>query len=135
MLTSCETQDLRGFLPSGRVGGRRVLDAEQVRRIVIDAIGDSWDAPNAHGVDLREALVPPSLIKVIQQTVHEGEIHDTVIDAWLVLIENPESGDGYRIVANADGSDFGLAIQGSSKDAPLFLCGWYGDFVNTLEAM
>jgi hypothetical protein len=112
-----------------------VLDADQIRLIVIDAIGDSWDETNHHGVDLREALVRPSLIKVIQQTVHEGEIRDTVIDAWLVLIENPESGDGYRIVANADGSDFGLAIQGASRDAPLFLYGWYGNFMNTLEAM
>jgi hypothetical protein len=25
-----------------------------------------------------------------------------VLDAWLVLIEDPESDEGYRIVANAD---------------------------------
>jgi len=112
-----------------------VLDADQIRLIVIDAIGDSWEETNDHGVDLREALVPPSLIKVLDCRVKEGEIHDAVIDAWLVLIEDTESGEGYRIVASADGSKFGLAIDGVSTGRPLVLCGWYGDFMDALRSM
>jgi hypothetical protein len=58
MLTSCAAQDLRGFLPSCP---REfvVVDADQIRRIVLDEIGDRWDEPNA--LDLRASLISPRL--------------------------------------------------------------------------
>ncbi len=111
------------------------MNAAEIERLVHDGIGDSWDVTNHHGVDLRKALVPPHLIKVIQRLVRAGELHDVVIDAWLVLIEKPESGEGYRIVADADGSTFGLASEGFASDEHLVLCGWYGSFWTTFEAM
>jgi hypothetical protein len=80
-------------------------------------------------------LVTPRLVKVIQRLVHEGKTRDEVIDAWLVLIEKPESGEGYRIVADADGRSFGLASEGFAKDEHLVLCGWYGDFWSAFEGM
>lgn len=111
------------------------MNAAEIERLVHDAIGDSWDVTNHHGVDLRKALVPPRLIKVIQRLVHEGKVDDEVIDAWLVLIEKPESGGGYRIVADADGRTFGLASEGFARDEHLVLCGWYGDFWSAFEGM
>jgi hypothetical protein len=111
------------------------MNSAQIERLVHDAIGDSWDATNHHGVDLRTALVPPRLIKVIERNVREGKVHDEVIDAWLVLIERPESGEGYRIVADASGRAFGLASEGLAGDEHLVLYGWHGDFWATFEGM
>ena len=111
------------------------MNAAEIERLVHHAIGDSWDVTNDHGVDLRKALVTPRLIKVIQRLVHDGKTHDEVIDGWLVLIEKPESGEGYRIVADADGRSFGLASEGFARDEHLVLCGWYGDFWSAFEGM
>ncbi|MCC6739800.1 MAG: hypothetical protein IT452_12205 [Planctomycetia bacterium] len=111
------------------------MNAREIERLVHDAIGDSWEETNFHGVDLRKALVPPRLIKVIQRHVDRGTVRDEVTDAWLVLIEDPESGRGYRIVADADGRTFGLASEGSRTDPHLVLCGWYGDFWTAFKGM
>lgn len=80
-------------------------------------------------------LVPPRLIKVIESLVHDGQTHDEVINAWLVLIEKPESGEGRRIVADADGRILGVASKGFARDEHLALCGWYGDFWTTFDGM
>lgn len=111
------------------------MKAADIERLVHDAIGDSWDVTNLHGVDLRRALVHPRSIKIIERHVRAGEAHDEVIDVWLVLIEKPESGEGYRIVADTDGRTFGLASEGFPKDEHLVLCGWYGDFMATFRGM
>jgi hypothetical protein len=111
------------------------MNSAEIERMVHDAIGDSWDVTNHHGVDLRNALVPPRLTKVIKRLAHEGKIRDEVIDAWLVLIEKPESGVGYRIVADIDGRKFGLASEGFASDKHLVLCGWYGDFWTAFKGM
>jgi len=111
------------------------MNAAEIKRLVHDAIGDSWDVTNHHGVDLRRALVLPRSIKVIQRLVQAGKVQDEVIDAWLVLIEKPESDGGYRIVVDAEGRTFGLASEGFAKDEHLVLCGWYGDFWHAFAGM
>jgi hypothetical protein len=111
------------------------MNRDDIRRVVLDAIGNSWETTNDHGVDLRKALVPPRPIKVTQRLVEGGRVRDTVIETWLVLIEKPESGKGHRIVASSDGSRFGLASEGGAADPHLVLCGWYGDFMTTFQGM
>ncbi len=111
------------------------MNSDDIRRVVLDAIGDSWDTTNHHGVDLRRALVQPRPIKVIQRFIEAGRVRDSVIEAWLVLIEKPELGEGYRVVASEDGSTFGLASDGCAADRHLVLCGWYGDFMTAFLGM
>lgn len=111
------------------------MDASEIQRLVHSQIGRAGDATNLHGVDLRNALVPPQLTRVIERTVRAGKTHDSVIEVWLLLIEDPESGKGYRIVAEKDGSSFGLASEGFPSDQHLVLSGWYGDFMTAFEAM
>ncbi len=112
-----------------------MMDAGQIRELVRSQIGDAWNTSNHHGVDLRKALVTPRPVTVIERLVRNGETQDRLVEVWLVLVENPESGDGYRIVAAKDGSMFGLASKGLSADEHLVLCGWYGDFMTTFLAM
>jgi len=111
------------------------MNAKSIATLVTSQIGDAWEATNAHGVDLREAIVPPEQIVVIEREVRDGKTQDRLVDAWLVLIENPRAKAGYRIVAAADGSNFGLATEGFPSDKHLVLCGWCGDFLTAFLGM
>jgi hypothetical protein len=113
----------------------QALDEEQVRALVEFQIGDARDATNLHRVDLRTALVPPRRITVIERLVRDDEFDDRLTEVWLVLVEGSETEDGYRIVTALDGSSFGLACAGLTHDEHLVLVGWYGDFMETFEAM
>jgi hypothetical protein len=103
-------------------------------------IQGQWDArplpePLPHGVDLKRALVPPRKVIVIDRTVVRGQVQDEEVDAWLVLHEKPEDPRSYRIIYSEKRSCFGLATPGFPTDGHLVVCGWYGDFPNTLESM
>jgi hypothetical protein len=78
------------------------MNPDDIRRIVEDAIGNSSDATKWHGI-LRHALVTPVHINVIESWFRSDKTSGTVIDAWLVFVEQPESMNGYRVVANVDG--------------------------------
>lgn len=65
----------------------------------------------------------------------KGCVRDQVIEAWLVLEEDPINRDAYKIVFDERSGLFGLASQGSPSDPYPVLCGLYGDFLNTLESM
>ena len=111
------------------------MNTDQIRALVSSQIGDAWDTTNRHGVALREALVQPHRITVIERLFNEGKTKDRFVDVWLVLVENHESGTGYQVIAVQDGSSFGLATEGFASDKHLVMCGWYGDFLTTFRAM
>ena len=111
------------------------MTAEEIKRRIAEQIGDKRNEPHAHGVILDKSLIGPEQIKLIDRS---GQT-DRVVEAWLVLIENPngttDDEKGYRIVAKLDGSIFGLASAGFPQDDHLVCIGWYGDFMQTLECM
>jgi hypothetical protein len=111
------------------------MKSEDIRKIVEAQIGTAWDTTNLHGVDLRKSLVKPERIQLIARNVKDGELEDKPMEVWIVLIEDPETQTGYRIVANDDGSEFGLASEGFKEDKHPVFIGWYGDFLTTYEAM
>ncbi len=111
------------------------MTTDQVRQLVEDQIAGAWEESNHHGVCLRQSLVAPTLITVIDRQVRKGKIMECDIDVWLVLIENPSTQDGYRIVYSEAEGCFGLASQGFETDPHPVLCGWYGDFMTTFKGM
>ena len=111
------------------------MDAEDILKIIRSQIGDRWETTNWHEVNLQKSLVHPKLISVIDRQVRNGEIQDQIINGWLVLVENPESQSGLRIVANQDGTNFGLAQGKFPSDQPLIIFGWYGDFLSAFTSM
>ena len=112
------------------------MNAESIKRIVESQIGGEWGATNWHSVDLRRSIVAPTRNIVIERDIRDGRIADRTVDAWLVLVEKPETKSGYRIVASSDGSKFGLATEGFPEDKHLVLCcGWDGDFMTTFLGM
>jgi len=111
------------------------MSPQEVRRLVENEIGNDWAVTNHHHVDLHRALVEPRKITVIERTVKNGKLRDRTLAVWLVLVERPDTEDGYRIVMKEDEAVFGLASEGFPEDKHLVLCGWYGDFMTTFRGM
>lgn len=111
------------------------MTGEDVAETVRQQIGGNWGLSNCNGVDLARSVVSPTAIKIINRHVSDGTISDEVIGVWLVLEECAEKRDGYKIVFDEKTGHFGLASPGFSSDAHPVLCGWYGDFLTTFEAM
>ena len=109
------------------------MSPQAVRKLVENEIGYDWAITNHHHVELRRALVQPHRITVIERTVKNGKLQDRSIAVWLVLVERPETEDGYRIVMKEDEPVFGLASEGFPEDRNLVLCRWYGDFMSTFR--
>lgn len=78
----------------------------------------------AHRIKLEQAIIPPQRIPLIIRVVAAGHLKNDISEAWLVGQEDP--GDGYKIVMQEDGKQFGLASVGFPKDEHLVLVGWYG---------
>ena len=104
------------------------MEAAEVSEIIEREIGGDWSLSNLHGVDLRRCLVKPTK-KVYKDSFREGE----KVELWLVLEEVPEDHSGYKIVFDERRRLFGLATKG--LDGADVLIGYYGSFVDTLEAM
>jgi len=111
------------------------MNAKQLKKAIESEIGSSGEERNLHGQTPRSGLIEPRQITVIERLVKNGKTQDHLEKVWLVFVEGPQEGDGYRIVASLDGKEFGLASQGFPKDQHLVMCGWYGDFMSTFRGM
>ena len=111
------------------------MTSKEVADIVRAQIGDRWGFRNAHGVDIGRCLVPPVEINIIARNVRAGRVSDEILRVWLVLEERTVERDRYKIVFSETLHSFGLVSSGLAADRHPVLCGWYGDFMNTLEGM
>jgi hypothetical protein len=102
------------------------MTAAEVKALVLSEIGDQWRRTNLHHVSLRECLLHPERLTLIDVRTEQP------LQAWLVLRACP-SGNGYGIVYDELSGTFGLA-QFANGYEPCLL-GFYGDFFTTLEAM
>jgi hypothetical protein len=109
------------------------MNIQDVKERVRLQAGNDLGITNDHGITLRQALVPPERISVIIRTVRSGRVKDTKQTVWLVGKEN--SGDGYSIVMEEDGLQFGLASTGFPRDEHPILTGWYGGLVSAFLSM
>ena len=102
------------------------MTAAELRDRVEAEIAQRWDCTNAHHCDLRRCLVAP----------HQAEFEEfqgpEKVRLWIVLEENPETRDGYKVVFDERTGMFGLALAGET--APFYV-GPYGTFVVAFEAM
>ena len=105
------------------------MTAKEVQQIVDETTRGHLDAV-AHGMSLREALVSPHKIDVIDRRVLNGKIVDTITATWVVARERVT--DGYTIVLDDKTGLFGLATSGFPNDKHPVVSGWYrGDLVDT----
>lgn len=104
------------------------MTAAEVREIIIREIGDDPVRQNAHGCSFDRCLVEPHLIEF--ENCAPGA--NGTIKLWVVLEENPETRDGYKIVFEEAAGAFGLAVSG--EKIPVYI-GRYGSFMQTYDAM
>ncbi len=104
------------------------MTPNEITELISAEVGDDWSLSNNHGVDLKKCLVTPER-RVYDDSFDEGR----TVELWLVLEESPADGAGYKIVFDEETRRFGLAV--SSKAGRDVFIGFYGDFVETLEAM
>ncbi|OFX87849.1 MAG: hypothetical protein A2W99_16165 [Bacteroidetes bacterium GWF2_33_16] len=103
------------------------MDREEIKLIIQEELKDNPDLSNAHGVELDNCLIEPTL-----QT-YLNSFHDNKeVKLWTVL-EETEDGNGYKIVYDPKDNLFGLGMK-SNKDELIFI-GYYGTFVETLKGM
>ncbi len=106
------------------------MTSDKLRAIVESEIAGNWDLTNAHGCDLRRCVIPP----VINRFENFGKPGGKdFVELWVVLEEDPDGCNGYKIVYDEEFAKFGLACPGKSgQDAYL---GLYGSFLETFDAM
>jgi hypothetical protein len=105
---------------------------EVKKRVQLQASLD-LELTNGHRITLKQALVLPQQIKVIERSVRNGKFKEQRIDVWLVGQE--DSSDGYKIIMRDDGLQVGLASKGFPSDSFLILTAWYGNLISTFLAM
>jgi hypothetical protein len=106
------------------------MTSAEVRALVEAEIGGDWSRSNDHGLSLRRCLVPPRMI-TCRNTLPASNSSKPP-ELWIVLEESPSEKNGYLIVFDDQQRDFGLALW--DGDTPVLL-GFYGNFLDTLEAM
>ena len=100
----------------------------EVRALIEREVGADWGRTNAHGCDLRRCLVTPSLLDF-----KSDPDKDETVRLWLVLEENPDRRDGYKIVYGEDDGMFGLATR--LTDGTDWFMGYYGAFLEAYDSM
>ena len=104
------------------------VTSEEVSRRVEAEIGDGWEIEYPHGVQLRRCLVTPR-----KERMRVGWDETSSIDLWVVLEAEPGERSGYIVAYDGVEEKFGLASQDAAGHR-VFL-GYYGSFLETLEAM
>jgi hypothetical protein len=109
------------------------MTAEEVGELIRLQVGDCPAETNAHGINIKQALVPPQRILLIARTDRDGRVEDQKLGVWLVGREN--LADGYKIIMREDGLQFGLASSGFATDKHPILVGWYGSLNSAFLGM
>ena len=109
------------------------MTVEEIEELMRLQVGGGFATTNDHGINLRQALVPPQRISVIARTVQDGRVKNQRLNVWLVGQE--PSNDGYKIILRDDGLQFGLASSGFPTDKHPILVGWYGGLMSAFLSM
>ncbi|HVT96862.1 MAG TPA: hypothetical protein VHE33_05095 [Acidobacteriaceae bacterium] len=109
------------------------MTVEEVEAVIHLQVNEHPTATNAHQLVLKDALVRPRRISVIEKTVKDGQVFDQELRVWLIADERP--GDGYKIVMSDDGLRFWLASSGFSTDGHLVVSGWYNSLLAAFLGM
>ncbi len=111
------------------------MTTNELKQLIENQIAGRWDETNLHGIDLRTTLIQPHKIRIIHRRVLDEKFDDEIIEVWLVLEEDKEKQEGYKIIYNESNGMFGLATDGFPTDQHPVLVGFYVDFWATFKAM
>lgn len=101
------------------------MTSSQVRALVEREIGGRWHWPDPDGIDLRQCLIEPERLELL-------DARDQPFEAWLIVRSVPGC-EGYGLIYEPDSGSFGLVVSVASG-VPVFI-GLYGDIFDTLSGM
>ena len=96
----------------------------EISRVIEKEINGDWSISNMHGCDLRKCLVRPKKRKIM--------FGDRLRDAWIVLEENPETLEGFKVFYDEETCKFGLA--GHSEQYS-YVCNLHNTFLEAFESI
>ena len=111
------------------------MNAAEVQNEIERQVGGDAALRNSHGINISRSLVKPEPVTIIDRNVKNGRIVDRSVSTWLVLVEDLEDPESYRIVYDANDGLFGLASRGLKGDKHLVVSGWYRDFMSAFLGM
>ncbi len=77
------------------------MKPKEISRIIEKEINGDWSISNAHNCDLKKCLVRPKKRKI--------RFFREVKEVWIVLEEEPETMEGYKVFFDEETKKFGLA--------------------------
>jgi hypothetical protein len=102
------------------------MKPSEITKIIERELDGNWSPEqNPHGVDLKKCLLMPPLKQVFKDSFQDNKD----VKMWLVLEEDPEGKNGYKIIFEEETRKFGLATKNR-----IFI-GFYGDLLTTLACM
>lgn len=103
------------------------MTPQELTRLIEEDIASNRDAFHWYGRPFRDCLREPRKIRVL-----DSFRNDEPEDLWLVFEEASGEEQGYKVVYHESLGAFGLAVAGTPEPV---LIGFYGGFVDTLNAM
>ncbi len=106
------------------------MTANEVQSLVRSQIAEDLTTTAEQRIALERMMLSPQVASVI--TVRTPPLEDEELDVWLIGEDAPE---GYKIIMQNDGKQFGLAATGFPNDKRLVVVGWYGSLKSAFLGM
>jgi hypothetical protein len=83
-----------------------VMTKKEISQLIEKEINGDWSITNLHHCDLKKCLIRPKKRKL--------NFFIEIREAWIVLEEDPESLEGFKIYFDEENNKFGLAMHSES---------------------
>ncbi len=100
------------------------MKPKEISQMIEREIGGDWSITNWHSCDLKKCLVRPK-----KRKIHFG---DDIKEVWIVLEENPETFDGFKMFFDEENNKFGL-VEHSEPFG--YACNLHDTFLAAFESM
>lgn len=100
------------------------MTRKEITQIIEREINGDWSISNAHGCDLQKCLIRPKKRKLIYGS--------QIKDYWIVLEENIETLEGWKVFFDEETKKFGLA--GYSEPIG-YVCNSHDTFIAAFKSM
>ena len=101
------------------------MTKKEISQLIEKEINGDWSITNWHNCDLKKCLVRPKKRKL---TLYPEKIKEV----WIVLEENPETLEGYKVFFDETTKKFGLA--GDSEPFG-YVCNFHDTFIAAFKSM
>ncbi len=102
------------------------MTPKEITQIIEKEINGDWSISNHHYCDLKKCLVRPKKRKL--------QFGSELKDAWIVLEENLETLEGFKVFFDEETKKFGLAMHSQSSSFS-YACNFHDTFIAAFKSM